>query len=593
MSSIVDEPRAFRRMDWTAAALLARLRPALPLIAVTIAAIVLRLLIVPATDVSWLITLSEKVLDGTRLYVDLIEVNPPASVLLYLPAVALARLIGIAPEIVVNTLVFLAVGASLWITSRILMRARLLDGVDGWTLAAFAAFLLLVFPARTFAQREHIAVIVLLPALATYVVRARGISPGLAAAVIAGIGTGIALSIKPHFALAVILAAAIAAYHAKSWRTLFVSEHWIAGSIVAIYGASIFVFYPQFISDVLPLVQTVYVPARLPWLTILTRTPVNFWLLSIFLLARQQRGAIFQPRFSILLTASCGFALAYAVQGKGWPYHTYPMLALALLALAVLANAREGTAPEAAATRHSEMDRLALLAITAGLVGASVYWLTMYGFGLTYAAEGKGWPYHAFPMFVLALLVLASLASARQGMAPAAAKKHSRMDRLILLAMTAGFVGASFYWLTIAVDYTPLAETIRRNAIAPKILAISPDIGLGHPLVRQVGGAWAQRVGSLWITDKAEWLLKTKKSPAVAARIADYAARDRAMLLEDIGREKPDIILLDADWEARTRSDPALSALLRAYSEIGREQGIIILGRQSREKPRQGPIGSN
>jgi hypothetical protein len=512
MSSTVDEPRAFRRTHWVPA-LAARLHPVLTLIAVTIVAIVLRLWIVTATDVSWLITLSEKVLDGTRLYVDLIEVNPPASVLLYLPAVALARLIGLAPEIVVNTLVFFAVGASLWITSRILMRARVLDGVDGWAFAAFAAFLLLIFPARTFAQREHIAVIVLLPALAVYAVRAHGIFPGFAAAMIAGIGTGIALSIKPHFVFATILAAAAAAYHAKSWRPTFALEHWIAGGIVAIYGASILVFYPQFIADVLPLVQTVYVPIRLPWVTIFTRTLAILWLLSIFLLAIQRRGEIFQPRFSVLLMASCGFALAYAVQGKGWPYHTYPMLALVLLAFAVLASAREGMAPEASAI------------------------------------------------------------------------KHSRMDRLASLAMTAGLVGAGFYWMTIAVDFTALAEIIRRNAIEPKVLTISSDIGLGHPLVRQVGGKWAQRVGSLWITDNAEWLLKTEKSPAIAARLDRYAAGDRAMLREDIRRQRPDIILLDMDWQARARSDPALSELLGAYSEVGRDKGIIILRRNDRDKP--------
>jgi len=74
MSSTVDEPRAFRRPRGVPA-LAARLHPVLALIAVTIVAIVLRLLIVTATDVSWLITLSEKVLDGTRLYVDLIEIG--------------------------------------------------------------------------------------------------------------------------------------------------------------------------------------------------------------------------------------------------------------------------------------------------------------------------------------------------------------------------------------------------------------------------------------------------------------------------------------------------------------------------------------
>jgi hypothetical protein len=513
MSSIAGEPQAFRRGDWDAPALAARLRRALPLILVTIVAIVLRLFIVTASDVSWLITLSEKVLDGNRLYIDLIEVNPPASILLYLPAVALARLIGVAPEIVVNTLIFLAVGASLWISSRILVRARLLDGVDGWIFVAFAASLLLIFPARAFAQREHIAVIVLLPALAVYVARAQGISPGFAAAIIAGIGTGIAVSIKPHFALAIILAAATAAYHAKSWRLLFAPEHWIAGGIIAIYGASIFVFYPQFISDVLPLVQAIYVPIRQPLSVILTRLPAILWLLSIFLLAIQKQRAILAPRFSILLMASCGFALAHLAQGKGWPYQTYPMLALSLLTLAILPSEHSG--------------------------------------------------------------------KVRKESTP----KNSRTARLLVLATTIGFVAVGFNWLTLGPDFTPLAETIQRYATQPRMLVISSDFGLGHPLVRQLRGQWVQRVGSLWITKCAEWMLKREHSPVAAALLESYVARDRAMLLEDIRREKPDIILVDQDWEAYTRSDSALSELLKAYGEVSREQGIIILRRQNREKP--------
>src|SRR5436305_4316156 len=52
------------------------------------------------TDNSWLITLCERVLNGATPYVDFIEVNPPASILLYLPWVALARAIGVRPELV-------------------------------------------------------------------------------------------------------------------------------------------------------------------------------------------------------------------------------------------------------------------------------------------------------------------------------------------------------------------------------------------------------------------------------------------------------------------------------------------------------------
>ena len=49
-----------------------------------LAAIVQQSMIGLDTDVSWLITVGEKVLDGQRLYIDIFEVNPPASVLIYL-----------------------------------------------------------------------------------------------------------------------------------------------------------------------------------------------------------------------------------------------------------------------------------------------------------------------------------------------------------------------------------------------------------------------------------------------------------------------------------------------------------------------------
>jgi hypothetical protein len=66
------------------------LRNWLPLALILASAMVIRHFVGTNTDVSWEITLSEKVLDGQRLYTDLIELNPPASTFLYLPAVALA-----------------------------------------------------------------------------------------------------------------------------------------------------------------------------------------------------------------------------------------------------------------------------------------------------------------------------------------------------------------------------------------------------------------------------------------------------------------------------------------------------------------------
>jgi len=52
-------------------------------------------------DVSWMITISEKWLDGAIPYVDFIETNPPAAILLYLPPAALARALGAHAEFLV------------------------------------------------------------------------------------------------------------------------------------------------------------------------------------------------------------------------------------------------------------------------------------------------------------------------------------------------------------------------------------------------------------------------------------------------------------------------------------------------------------
>src|SRR5271157_3589705 len=99
----------------------------LPLILVLSVAIVARHVAAVDPDVSWLLTVAERLLDGQRLYVDVIESNPPASVFLYVPPVAIARLLGLRPEAVTDGLVLVAACASLWVAGRVLTRARLLD----------------------------------------------------------------------------------------------------------------------------------------------------------------------------------------------------------------------------------------------------------------------------------------------------------------------------------------------------------------------------------------------------------------------------------------------------------------------------------
>src|SRR5689334_10833597 len=72
-------------------------------------------------DVSWWLLVSERVLDGQRLYVDILETNPPMAGSVYVLAVALARAIGIRSETATYVLIFALIATSLalvWLVLR-------------------------------------------------------------------------------------------------------------------------------------------------------------------------------------------------------------------------------------------------------------------------------------------------------------------------------------------------------------------------------------------------------------------------------------------------------------------------------------------
>src|SRR5260221_5134999 len=115
-------------------------------------AIVLRHVLAANTDVSWLLTVGEPVLDGQRLYVDVIDANPPMAVLIYLPGNGLARALRLPAEVVTDGLIFAAIFVSLAIVARILKNSSVLEGAQSWLLAPLAFAMLAVLPMPPFVQ---------------------------------------------------------------------------------------------------------------------------------------------------------------------------------------------------------------------------------------------------------------------------------------------------------------------------------------------------------------------------------------------------------------------------------------------------------
>ena len=321
-------------------------------------------LLVSVPDVTWLQIAAERVLHGQRLYAQVLEVNPPLSVFIYAPALLLADGLGLPPEAVTAGLCVLAILASLALSGAILRPLVENDPVRGWKLAAAGAFVLGVMPAAAFGQREHLATIALLPFLAVTVMRADLRRPHWLLAVLAGLGLGVALAFKLHFAAIAVLPA-LWAWRKGACRPLGQPEYWAGALTLGGFVIAVLARFPDYLNDVVPLLRDVYLPIRAPlWqLLVLPAIPLAVGAALVAVLMRLDPRLLAAP-----MLAALGGAVAFLAQGKGWPYHAYPMLAFA--ALGLLGSA--AMTPWARAHAWSRIDRPMLLVPPL----AALVWLT-------------------------------------------------------------------------------------------------------------------------------------------------------------------------------------------------------------------------
>jgi len=278
-------------------------------------------------DVSWLITVSERILDGGRLYTDILEPNPPMAGYLYMPPVLLARALGLPPEPFV---VFWTVGFGLAATgfaARLVAQNRLLKHPElFWSIA-----LLLFLSAwgEDFAQREHFAAMAGLPLVVSLALRASGIRPRPYVWIVAGLAGGFMLAIKPHFALPILLGVLYVAWRRRSLRPVFSPEMWLAGSLFLAFCAATLLFYPAFFENILPVATTVYIPDRRPFgLLLIVRAALYFEVILLLALLGFRRHVRASSLLGVMFAMSLGFFLSYLAQGKGYPYQILPGIAL-------------------------------------------------------------------------------------------------------------------------------------------------------------------------------------------------------------------------------------------------------------------------
>jgi hypothetical protein len=494
----------------------------LPLVAaaLTLLGVVPQLLARPIPDVSWLLYMAGRILDGARPYVDVVEVNPPLIVWLNLPIAALGRALRVSPELVYRLTVIGCAGLSLLLCARTLRRVL---GTE-WRLLGRVVLLLLVFVELTlaradFGEREHLLVLLAAPYILAVVGRVRGVALPAMEMVLVGLLAGVGIGLKPYF---IALPAALECYLAlrqRSMRAWLRPEPIVMLALGAGYLVAVLTLVPQYL-DLTAMMGGLYASyLRGPlWLTGILGEGAALCLFALLAFAVLRRRAEHPELWDVLAVAVAALFLSALVQGKGWRYHFYPSMGFGVLLLGV-----------------AWWDSRRPLARLVEQVYA--------------AASGAA---------VATLLIVTTVACVRQ----TASSSDPRYDA--------------------DPNYAELRRLIRREAPGGSVLVLSSNMASSFPLVPASGARWASRFPSVWLLpalymDELRSDQPLTFRPRAAMGEAEQYLNDAVS--EDLARFRPDLLVVlragpdrremgirRVDYLTYFSREPEVAALLSEYA---------------------------
>ena len=324
-------------------------------------------------DVAAVLSFSERWLAGERLYVDLVDVNPPLIYVLNLLPAALGRVSGLGGVVALQACL-IVLCFMLW---RLTLSVRdrtgegpvervLLDALPG--LVGFGA-------GYDFGQRDALMVMLALPYVLAAAQRLDGRVPrrALLAATVAAVG----FALKPHFlAVPALVEGAVLVgglYRRQGSAVLRDKVPWVMAVLWCGYLASLPLAFPEYLANVVPLALAYYldIGSQTTW-DLLAQPRLGtavILFMPLVVLVLLQTAAL--PR--VLALAGLAAIGAVLAQHKGWSYHILPIELFDCTLASVLAA--------------RWLDRLHVGATPAVAVGCAA-WLASL-FGLYLVAQGE------------------------------------------------------------------------------------------------------------------------------------------------------------------------------------------------------------
>lgn len=278
-------------------------------------------------DCAWFIDVAERLLNGQTLYADIKEVNPPLGMWMIVPIVWLAKaLSSSAVSTTYITLLGISAG-SLILCNRYLRLNAVFQSVHRHLFVIASAIATFYFPAAFFAEREHFIILLFLPWIFLRALPATQTNPPSYERLFVGALAGIAICIKPQSLFAPAFVELVLYARNRKINEILAPENLGAAAVAIIYTASVIFFTPLFITQMIGLGAKAYVPfygypsyiialnARWSIIALLIATVITIRLKTL----KADTNVV-----ALLMAASIGYLLSYAVQLKGFTYQVMP-----------------------------------------------------------------------------------------------------------------------------------------------------------------------------------------------------------------------------------------------------------------------------
>jgi hypothetical protein len=286
-------------------------------------------------DIGWVLFGSKAILHGAEFGKDIIEPNPPLIWFIMIPVAYLAEITDFNIALIFNVTVTLSAMLSLAFTHKILANNALKEYKKGF-LPIFLIFLTLMWMPlanRDFGQREYLSLIAVIPLAFCIQIRLVNSIIHPVTAYLLGAIAGAGLALKPY--LMIIPVCFVLVGIKKQGRQIFQwYELYGLTSFIISYLISIFIFTPEYINTVIPLVQKLYWGFNNPPLIILHDTCLQLIAFIFWLLLKMINRTKLSSLEIVFFILFMGYAFNLIIQLKGYTYHIYPVtVTLSLLIL--------------------------------------------------------------------------------------------------------------------------------------------------------------------------------------------------------------------------------------------------------------------